>query len=76
MVRPFRVFAQTEMATECDACGARFDLVKGGVCVQCRRVLCARHLHGSFLRRLLVDLGAAPRCLACRAGQPVGPRSS
>lgn len=75
MVRPFRVFQQTEMATECDACGRRFDLVTGGVCVQCRRVLCAAHLHGSFLRRLLVDLGAAPRCVQCRAGVAVKPPS-
>lgn len=58
------------MQTECDACGARFDLVKGGVCEQCRRVLCARHLHGSFVRRLQVDLGATARCMACRAGRP------
>lgn len=65
-MRPFRMFLQTEMATECDACGARFDLVKGGVCMQCRRVLCSRHLHGSFVRRLLVDLGAEVRCVACR----------
>lgn len=76
MTRPFRVFLQTEMATECDACGARFDLVKGGVCVQCRRVLCGRHLHGSLVRRLLVDLGAASRCVQCRAGMPVKPRQS
>ena len=28
-----------EMATECDACGARFDLVAGGVCLRCRQAL-------------------------------------
>ena len=67
-MRRIRVFLQTEMATECDACGARFDLVAGGVCSRCRRVLCAAHLHGSFVRRLLVDFGAAPTCVDCRAG--------
>ena len=63
-----RIFRETQMRTECDACGVRFDLVKGGVCTTCRRILCAAHLHGSFFRRLLVDLGAAARCLDCRAG--------
>ncbi len=61
------------MATECDECGLRFDLVSGGVCEKCRRVLCARHLHGSFVRRLLVDFGAATICVRCRAGIPVTP---
>ena len=56
------------MRTECDACRLPFDLVKGGVCERCRRVLCERHLHGSFIRRLRVDLGAAALCLDCRAG--------
>ena len=63
-----RIFQETNMRTECDACGVAFDLVKGGVCERCRRVLCARHLHGSFFRRLQVDLGAAAVCLDCRAG--------
>jgi hypothetical protein len=31
-------------------------------------VLCHAHLHGSFFRRLLVDmnLGAQPICVSCR----------
>ena len=66
MTRPFRVFMHTEMGTECDVCGRRFDLVAGGGCVRCRKALCARHLHGSWLRRLLVDFGAQPLCVACR----------
>lgn len=66
-MRPFRIFAKTEMATECDACGRRFDLIGGGACVRCRRILCATHLHGSWLRRLLVDVGAEPICVQCRA---------
>ena len=62
----FQVFAPPAMGTECEVCGVRFDIVKGGACAKCRRALCATHLYGSFLRRLLVDLGAAPICVQCR----------
>jgi hypothetical protein len=44
----------------------RFDLIGGGACIRCRRVLCARHLYGSWLRRLMVDLGADSVCCDCR----------
>lgn len=67
-VRPFRIFLPTELSTECEVCNRRFDLMKGGTCQQCRRILCPAHLHGSWARRLLVDLGAATVCVACRAG--------
>jgi hypothetical protein len=66
MSRRIRLFRHTEMATECDVCGLRFDLISGGACLRCRKILCARHLHGSWLRRLLVDFGADPICRACR----------
>ena len=66
-----RYFLRSEMATECDVCEARFDLMTGGACVQCRRILCATHLHGSWLRRMRVDLGAPSVCVDCRAGRPV-----
>lgn len=66
MTRKVRVFARTDLGTECEICGARFDLIGGGACVKCRRVLCGRHLYGSWLRRLMVDLGAAPVCCICR----------
>jgi hypothetical protein len=66
MSRKIRLFRTTEMATECDVCGLRFDLISGGACVRCRKILCANHLHGSWLRRLLVDFGADPVCCACR----------
>ena len=66
MTRKVRVFARTDLGTECEICGARFDLIGGGACVKCRRVLCGRHLYGSWLRRLMVDLGAAPVCCMCR----------
>ena len=35
MTRPLRVFMHTEMATECEICGVRFDLVSGGACTRC-----------------------------------------
>jgi hypothetical protein len=66
MTRPLRVFMQTEMATECDVCQRRFDLVSGGACARCKRILCAQHLHGSWIRRLMVDFGSPPICCACR----------
>ncbi len=66
MTQRIRVFRHTEMATECEVCGVRFDLIAGGACTKCRRVLCARHLHGSWGRRLMVDFGAAPLCTECR----------
>jgi hypothetical protein len=66
--RAFPLFARTTMTTDCEICGQRFDMMAGGVCARCRRVLCGRHLHGSWLRRLAVDFGAESLCLACRAG--------
>lgn len=66
MPRRLHLFAHTEMATECDVCGRRFDLIAGGTCVRCRKILCGTHLHGSWLRRLIVDFGADPVCVACR----------
>ena len=63
----FEVFRSTQVTTDCDECGGRVDLIKGGVCVRCRRILCYRHLHGSFVRRLLTDLGAETHLRACRA---------
>jgi hypothetical protein len=63
----FGIFRDTELATDCDECGGRVDLLKGGACVRCRRILCFRHLHGSFVRRLATDLGAETLCIRCRA---------
>ena len=65
------VFQQTNMKTECDACGVRFDLIHGGVCERCKRILCFRHLHGSWFQRLRTDFGAAAICNDCRAGRTV-----
>jgi hypothetical protein len=64
----FRFFRDSELATDCDQCGGRVDLLKGGICVRCRRILCFTHLHGSFARRLATDLGAKMLCVRCRSG--------
>ena len=61
-----RMFRRTDFGTECDACNARIDLVSGGVCEQCRRILCKRHLHGSWLRRMRYELGGKAICVRCR----------
>lgn len=45
------------------------DLTRAGACARCRRILCNTHLHGSFLRRLIVDVGAEALCVRCRSGQ-------
>jgi len=63
----FEIFLSSQVSTDCDQCGGRVDLLKGGVCTRCRRILCYRHLHGSWLRRLLADLGARTICVQCRA---------
>src|SRR5215210_834334 len=73
----FGIFRDSELATDCDQCGGRVDLLKGGACVRCRRILCFRHLHGSFVRRLATDFGAEMLCVRCRAGEqePTTPNS-
>jgi hypothetical protein len=60
------MFRQTDLGTECDACGVRIDLVSGGVCERCQRILCARHLHGSWFARLRHELGGKAVCVRCR----------
>ena len=61
-----RFFRHSTLATECDACGGRVDMIQGGVCVSCRRILCYRHLHGSWSQRLATELWAQTRCVECR----------
>ena len=46
-----RFFRRSLLGTECDACGGRVDLMQGGACASCRRILCFRHLYGSWLVR-------------------------
>ena len=62
----YEIFRSSQVSTDCDQCGGRVDLMKGGVCTRCRRILCYAHLHGSWLRRLLADLGAGTICVRCR----------
>jgi hypothetical protein len=64
---PFEMFRSSQISTDCDRCGGRVDLLKGGVCVRCRRILCYAHLHGSWWRRLVTDLGVETLCVECRA---------
>lgn len=66
MTSPFRVFRSSGLWTQCEECRLRVNLSRAGACRRCRRILCNTHLHGSFLRRLLVDFGAEPLCLRCR----------
>ena len=63
----YEIFRSSQISTDCDQCRGRVDLLKGGVCTRCRRILCYRHLHGSWVRRLLADLGAGTICVQCRA---------
>lgn len=67
-MRRRRFFLETEIKTDCDVCGRYFDMIKGGVCETCRRVLCADHLHGSFTRRLWADIVGRNICVDCRRG--------
>lgn len=68
MFRKTRFFRETDVTTDCDACGLYFDIIKGGVCEKCRRILCERHLHGSWSRRLLADVTGRNLCVECRRG--------
>jgi hypothetical protein len=66
MMAKFEIFRSSQISTDCDRCGGRVDMMKGGVCTRCRRILCYAHLHGSWVRRLLTDLGAETVCVECR----------
>ena len=67
MPNPFR---PSQLFTQCEECHRTVNLSGAGACPRCRRILCNRHLHGSFFRRLAVDVGASePLCLRCRSGQ-------
>jgi hypothetical protein len=62
----FHIFQPSSISTDCDRCGGRVDLVRGGVCTTCRRILCATHLHGSWFRRLVADVKNESICTECR----------
>ena len=69
LMAKFEFFRSSQVTTDCDQCGGRVDLLKGGVCTNCGRILCYQHLHGSWLRRLLADLVGSATCVACRSGR-------
>jgi hypothetical protein len=60
-------FKKSIFFSECERCHVNFHIGQGGVCEQCRRILCDNHLHGSLVRRVQVYFGARPICLTCRA---------
>ena len=62
----FELFRSSQVTTECDACGGRADMLKGGVCTTCRRILCYRHLHGGWVQRLIADMSRRSVCVRCR----------
>lgn len=62
-------FRKSIFFTECDECDRRFPVTGGGVCESCKRILCATHLHGSFVRRIAIGFGARIVCVRCRAGE-------
>lgn len=68
-----RYLRRTDLGTECDACGGRLDLMTGGVCDECRRILCERHLHGSWLRRMWHEFAKPVRCVRCRTQGSAAP---
>jgi hypothetical protein len=63
-----RFFRETDVKTNCDACGVFFDLLKGGVCERCKHILCDRHLNGSWTHRLIADVTNRHICVQCRHG--------
>lgn len=63
------ILRRSMFKTECDECQKPFPVNTGGVCDRCRRILCNAHLHGSFVRRIAIALGAPNLCVDCRAGR-------
>lgn len=68
------IFRKSIISTECDECGRLFAISSGGVCENCRRILCSAHLHGSLLRVVAIAFGARMLCVRCRSGQPIPPK--
>lgn len=60
-----RLFRTTGVTLECDECRARFEDTQGGQCPRCERLLCDRHLYGSWLRRLRSHFGLRTTCVEC-----------
>jgi hypothetical protein len=54
------------IAATCEQCHTRFDPVTGGICAQCHRLLCGRHLRGWRPALFALFERAQPVCVACR----------
>jgi hypothetical protein len=67
------LFRPTTLVLECDSCRTRFDPIEGGVCPTCERLLCNRHLYGSWLRRFRGYFGVRTVCVDCVAGRGPAP---
>jgi hypothetical protein len=61
------LFRKSAISADCEQCKRRFDPAEGGLCDVCQRILCPDHLHGSWFRRMRVDLGGRAVCTECRA---------
>jgi len=68
------IFNKSIISTECDECRRLFAISSGGVCENCRRILCTEHLHGSVARRVAIAFGAQMLCVRCRLGLPIPPK--
>lgn len=68
------IFRQSRFRVSCERCHANFAAGHGGVCHQCRAVLCDTHLHRSTWRKLVRELvGAAPVCERCASQGAIQP---
>ena len=70
-----KTFRPSSLLAQCDKCRLPFDPVYGGVCSQCRRLLCGRHMYGSVFRRLQSFFGTPLVCPECRRGETPPPVS-
>ncbi len=60
---------KSNFPTMCEECRTMFDVVDGGICVKCGRILCFKDLFGSRLRRLMSGFGRPSVCGKCRRGE-------
>ena len=61
------IFRESSFRTRCERCKTVFPAGKGGVCLECRRILCDAHLHGSLWRKLASSVRRNDICTECRA---------
>ena len=65
------------IAPRCEECGEAFDVLRGGICQDCGRMLCGTHLHGLVAQFFAVFSRGTPRCGRCRGRRgPAGPDSA